>query len=144
MQVSSSRPFLRCRSLVLSATAPDLGRGVTPLGHRPSGMGFSLLLPLTSDVGWLLSAVFWRAHSSRLRLSYSINCLPHQWFSGESDGKESSCNPGDWSPTPGSESSSGKENSDLLQCSCLEYFMSREASRDTVHEFTKSCIGLIN
>ena len=34
-----------------SAPAPDLGRGVTPLGHRPSGMGSSWLLPLTSDVG---------------------------------------------------------------------------------------------
>ena len=28
---SSSRPFLHHRSLVLSATAPDLGRGVAPL-----------------------------------------------------------------------------------------------------------------
>ena len=31
---SSSRPFLRRRSLALSAAAPDLGHGVTPLGHR--------------------------------------------------------------------------------------------------------------
>ena len=31
--------------------APDLGRGVTPLGHGPSGMGSSRLLPLTSDMG---------------------------------------------------------------------------------------------
>ena len=50
-QGSSSWPFLRPCSLALSATAPDLGRGVTPLGHRPSGMGSSWLLPLTSDVG---------------------------------------------------------------------------------------------
>ena len=28
-----------------------LGRGVAPLGHCPSGMGSSQLLPLTSDVG---------------------------------------------------------------------------------------------
>ena len=48
---SSSRPFLRRCSLALSAAAPDLGRGVIPLGHRPSGMGSSRLLPLTSDVG---------------------------------------------------------------------------------------------
>ena len=39
------------------AAAPDLGRGVTLLGHHPSGMGSSRLLPLTSDVGQLLSAV---------------------------------------------------------------------------------------
>ena len=30
---SSSRLFLRHRSLALLATAPDLGRGVAPLGH---------------------------------------------------------------------------------------------------------------
>ena len=48
---SSSPPFLRHRSLALSAAAPDLRRGVTPLGHHPSGMGSSRLLPLTSDVG---------------------------------------------------------------------------------------------
>ena len=47
---SSSRLFLRCRSLALSAAAPDLRRGVTPLGCHPSGMGSSWLLPLTSDV----------------------------------------------------------------------------------------------
>ena len=47
----SSGPFLHLRSLALSATAPDLGRGVTTLGHCPSGMGSSRLLPLTSDVG---------------------------------------------------------------------------------------------
>ena len=50
-QDSSSPPFLRRHSLALSAAAPDLGRGVTPLGRRPSGMGSSQLLPLTSDMG---------------------------------------------------------------------------------------------
>ena len=48
---SSSRPFLRRRNLALSAAAPDLGHGVTPLGRRPSSMGSSWLLPLTSDMG---------------------------------------------------------------------------------------------
>ena len=48
---SSSLPFLRRCSLALSAAAPDLGRGVTPLGRRSSGIGSSRLLPLTSDVG---------------------------------------------------------------------------------------------
>ena len=48
---SSSRPFLRRRSLALSAATPDLGRGVTPLGRRPWGIGSSRLLPLTLDVG---------------------------------------------------------------------------------------------
>ena len=48
---SSSRPFLRHCSLALSAAAPDLGHGVTPLGRCPSGMGSSQLLSLTSDMG---------------------------------------------------------------------------------------------
>ena len=67
---SSSQPFLGRHSLVLSATAPDLGRGVTPLGRHPSGMGSSRVLPLTSDVGWLLLLwcvpALWRAHRSCL------------------------------------------------------------------------------
>ena len=63
---SSSRRFLHHRSLVLSAAAPDLRRGVTPLGRRPSGMGSSRLRPLTSDVGCLLSAALWRTRRSHL------------------------------------------------------------------------------
>ena len=47
---SSSWPFLHRHSLALSAAVLDLGHGVTPLGHCPSGMGSSWLLPLTSDV----------------------------------------------------------------------------------------------
>ena len=43
--------FLRRCSLALSAAAPELGRGVTLLGRRPSGMGSSQLLTLTLDVG---------------------------------------------------------------------------------------------
>ena len=48
---SSSWLFLHCHCLALSAAAPDLGHGVTPLGHRPLGMGSFWLLPLSSDVG---------------------------------------------------------------------------------------------
>ena len=47
----SSWLLLRCRSLALSAAAPDLGRVVARLGRCPSGMGSSQLLPMTSDVG---------------------------------------------------------------------------------------------
>ena len=39
-----------------SAIAPDLGGGLIPLVHCPSCMGSSRLLPLTSDMGWLLLA----------------------------------------------------------------------------------------
>ena len=48
---SSSRLFLRRPSLALSAAAPDLGPGVTPLGRHPLGMRSSWLLPLTLDMG---------------------------------------------------------------------------------------------
>ena len=48
---SSSWLLLCCRSLALSATAPDLRRGVAPLGFLVWGKGSSRLLPLTSDVG---------------------------------------------------------------------------------------------
>ena len=51
----AAAPDLGCGVTPL-VTAPDLGRGVTPLGRRPLGMGSSRLLPLTSDMGWLLSA----------------------------------------------------------------------------------------
>ena len=42
---SSSRLFLRHHSLALSATALDLGHELTPLGHRPSGMGSPSFCP---------------------------------------------------------------------------------------------------
>ena len=48
---SSSLPFLHHRNLALSAAAPDLGHGVTPLGRCPLGMVSSQLLPLTPDIG---------------------------------------------------------------------------------------------
>ena len=51
MPGSSCRPFWHRCSLVLLAAAPDLGCGVTPLGHSPSGMGSSWLLPPTLDMG---------------------------------------------------------------------------------------------
>ena len=53
----SFRHFLCRHSLALLGTAPDLGRGVTLLGHRPSGMGSSQLLLLTLDMGWLLAVI---------------------------------------------------------------------------------------
>ena len=49
--VSSSRLFLRHHSLAFLPAAPDLRRGVAPLGLWLSVMGSSRLLPLTSDVG---------------------------------------------------------------------------------------------
>ena len=49
---SSSWPLLCCRSLALSAVAPDLGRGVAPLGPSCAvTAGHSQLSPLTSDLG---------------------------------------------------------------------------------------------
>ena len=58
--------------MALSAAALDLGLGVTPLGRRPSGMGSSRLLPLTSDVGWLLSAALSAPVTAATTLSTQI------------------------------------------------------------------------
>ena len=53
-------PNLECGIAPLGPPAPMqpllLGCGVAPLGRHLSGMGSSRLLPLTSDVRWLLSA----------------------------------------------------------------------------------------
>ena len=48
-------------------------------------------------------------------------------FSGDSDSKESTCNAGDLSSTPGLERSLGEENGNPLQYSCLENSMGRGA-----------------
>ena len=55
----SSRPLPLASGMgwLLPAAAPGLRCGVTLLGCCPSGMGSSPLLPMTSDVGYLLSAV---------------------------------------------------------------------------------------
>ena len=49
---SSSWLLLRCHSLALSAGAPDLGRGIAPLGRSCAVAAWhSQLSPLTSDLG---------------------------------------------------------------------------------------------
>ena len=55
-----------------------------------------------------------------------------------SEGKESACNVGGLSLTPGLGRSLGEGNGNPLQYSCLENFMNREAWRATVHGFAKS------
>ena len=45
------------KGCILTAALPDLQRGVAPLGGLCTvAVWYSWLLPLTSDVGWLLSA----------------------------------------------------------------------------------------
>ena len=58
-------------------------------------------------------------------------------FPGGSDGKESACNAGDWGSIPGSGSSPGEGNGNLLQYSYLENPMDREAWWATVHGVAK-------
>ena len=83
---SSSWLFLCRRSLALSAAAPDLGRGVAPLGRHPLGIGSSRLLPLTSDVGWLLSAALRLVrrsqplHSKITLFRFVIKCFVRGYF----------------------------------------------------------------
>ena len=57
---------------------------------------------------------------------------------GDSDGKESACNAGDLGSIPGSGRSSGEGNGNLLQYSCLEKSMDKEAWWATVHGVSKS------
>ena len=62
-------------------------------------------------------------------------------FSGNSDGKVSACNAGDLRSIPGSGRSSGEENGNPLQYSCLENSMDGGpwwAQRVTVHGVSKS------
>ena len=59
--------------------------------------------------------------------------LVAQGFPGGSDSKESACNVGDLGSIPGSERSPGEGNGNpLLQYSCLENPMDREAWQATV------------
>ena len=59
-------------------------------------------------------------------------------FPGGSDGKESACNAGDPSLTPGSGRSPGEGNGHPLHYSCLENPMDGGAWGTTVHSVTKS------
>ena len=73
---STSRPFLHRCSLALSAAAPDLGRGVTPLGRGPSGMGGGCNLRTKAWVaatGALKHGRLWPAHYSRAERSYPMS-----------------------------------------------------------------------
>ena len=63
-------------------------------------------------------------------------------LSGDSDGKESTFNPGDMGSSPGSQRSPGEGNGNPLQYSGLENPMDRGAWRATVHGATKD-LGLI-
>ena len=55
-----------------------------------------------------------------------------------SNSKESACDAGDQGSIPGLGRSSGEGNGNLLQYSCLENYMDREAWWATVHGVTKS------
>ena len=59
-------------------------------------------------------------------------------FPGGSDGKASAYNVGDLGLSPRSGISSGEENGNPLQYSCLENPMDRGAHSATVHGVTKS------
>ena len=60
----------------------------------------------------------------------------------DSDSKESACNVGNLSTIPGLGRSPGEGNGNLLQYSCLENSMDREAWWVIVHEVAKSRIQL--
>ena len=97
------------------------------LGHEKQTQTNAVLLGLL---------VFWQINlpSPRERLA----------FTGGTDGKESDCNAGEQSLSPGLGRSPRGENDNPLQYSCLENFMDREGWRDTVHGVTKSWTRLSN
>ena len=61
-----------------------------------------------------------------------MNCM-NMGFPGGSDGKESTCNTGEWSSIPGSVRSPGEGNGNPLQYPWLENSMDRGAWWATVH-----------
>ena len=61
-----------------------------------------------------------------------------------SDGKEFACKVGDLGSIPGLEKSSGEENGNPLQYSCLKNSMDREAWCATIHGVTKTWTQLSN
>ena len=76
-------------------------------------------------------------------------------FPGGSDGKESACSAGDLGSIPGSGGSTGEENGNLLQCSCLEnskglvgysawcYQESDTTERLSTHEDCNKKVGIL-
>ena len=76
----------------------------------------------------------WSCLSQPITLRWSSSLLtPSRGFPGGSDGKESACN-----SIPGWGRSSGEEQRNLLQYSCLENFIDRGAWQTAVHGVTES------
>ena len=67
---SSSQPFLRRCSLALSAAAPDLGRGGTPLGRLP--LRHAVFPASAPDLGPGVAAPLGRAMHHRSRPHYEV------------------------------------------------------------------------
>ena len=70
-----------------------------------------------------------------LKITYTIKLLG---FPGSSVSKESACNAGDLGLIPGWGRSSGEENGNPLQYSCLENSVDRGAWQATAHRVTQS------
>ena len=74
----------------------------------------------------------WRIGAHPFRVSpliQHLSCMyePIMSFPGDSDNKASDCNAGDLNSIPGSRRSSGEENGNPLQYSCLETSMAGRA-----------------
>ena len=59
--------------------------------------------------------------------TFTLLLTSHRGFTGGLDSKESACHAGDLGFIPGSGRSPGEGNGNLLQYSCLENSMDREA-----------------
>ena len=104
--------------------------GLIPGAGRSSGEGNGNLLQYSCLENSMDGGAWWAAvhgvAKSRTRLIDSTSRVfgLSQWLS---ECKESACNAGDLGSIPGSGRSSGEGNGNLLQYSCLEKSMDREA-----------------
>ena len=92
MRGNSSRPFLCRRSLALSATAPDLGCGVTPLGRAMCTVAASCTMLCVPSYHTRTTAL-----SNSMKLSHArgatqdgrvmVERSDRMWSTGEGNGK---------------------------------------------------------
>ena len=98
---------------------------------------FNCPFPFNYKLSWKWWKGLCNQIQSRVRdfLKSSMACVS---FPGGSDSRESACTAGDLDTIPGLGRSPGEGNGNLLQYSCLENSMDREAWWVTIHGVTKS------
>ena len=115
--------------------------GHSPWGHKESDMTEHMACFIYLYTDHLVSHFsYWPSTSPERSSRWStLQCPSYNLkFPDGLDGKESACNAGDLPLIPGSGRSLGEGNGNLLQYSCLQNAMDREAWWATVHGVAKS------